>query len=767
MIRTKGDKMGSKSVGFVKLSVAVLILASWLVSTVRSSQQPARVDFGRDVQPIFRQHCIDCHGPSQQMLGFRLDRRADAMRGNTKAVIVPGNSSMSRLYLKLIGSKYGLQMPPTGALSEEQINVIKMWIDQGAQWPDDLSGDAATAPPDSRAVSLMKSLRDGDVHTFNKMAREEAKIGNLRGTGGTTLLMQAVLYGDSESVRLLLEGGADCNLKNDVGATALMWALDDPVKTRLLLAHGAEVNTRSDDNRTPLLIASGQMQSPEVLRLLLDRGADPSVKSIGVTPYSSPLAEATRTGIESRLRLLIEHGTDVRSAGLGALEIAERAQCKECLDILLEAADHKTLTQAALRLAPPAGDGITVKRLLERGADPNATDPDGYSLLMLVASSDAIPVETVKTLIARGANLNAKNPDGKTALDLARLRGSTPVVGLLVKAGAKPGVSLAYDVPRPKPAVSIRAAVERSIPLLQKTDSIFLQKTSCVSCHHNTLTAMTVATARKNGFSVDDQVASGQVKRIGAFIEKWRERILQGVGVGGASSTLSSILLGLADENYPPDAATDAVARFVLWRQMANGRWNTTAHRPPTESSDVYTTAISLRALKVYGPKAQRAKYDEAVKRAMDWLIQVKPQDTAERAYRLFGLTWGGLKTDNQIVKDAVGDLIAHQRSDGGWSSLASLASDAYSTGLALVALKQAGVVGSSDVAFKRGIGFLLKTQLEDGSWYVKSRAVPFQPYFESGFPHGHDQWISAAGTNWATTALALAAGPSKTGTHK
>ena len=59
-----------------------------------------------------------------------------------------------------------------------------------------------------------------------------------------------------------------------------------------------------------------------------------------------------------------------------------------------------------------------------------------------------------------------------------------------------------------------------------------------------------------------------------------------------------------------------------------------------------------------------------------------------------------------------------------------------------------------SDAAFKKGISYLLGAQLADGSWYVRSRAIPFQPYFEAGFPHGHDQWISAAATNWATLAL-------------
>jgi hypothetical protein len=98
--------------------------------------------------------------------------------------------------------------------------------------------------------------------------------------------------------------------------------------------------------------------------------------------------------------------------------------------------------------------------------------------------------------------------------------------------------------------------------------------------------------------------------------------------------------------------------------------------------------------------------------------------------------------------------LIAAQRSDGGWSQTPSLATDAYATGQALMALQESGAVKPSDAACERASQFLLKTQLADGSWYVRSRAVPLQPYFESDFPHGHDQWISAAATAWATRSL-------------
>ncbi len=61
---------------------------------------------------------------------------------------------------------------------------------------------------------------------------------------------------------------------------------------------------------------------------------------------------------------------------------------------------------------------------------------------------------------------------------------------------------------------------------------------------------------------------------------------------------------------------------------------------------------------------------------------------------------------------------------------------------------------------FRRGTEYLLGTQYKDGAWYVRSRSVKFQPYFDSGFPFEHDQWISAAGTAWAALALSLTVEP-------
>ena len=94
---------------------------------------------------------------------------------------------------------------------------------------------------------------------------------------------------------------------------------------------------------------------------------------------------------------------------------------------------------------------------------------------------------------------------------------------------------------------------------------------------------------------------------------------------------------------------------------------------------------------------------------------------------------------------------------DGGWAQTTLLDSDAYATGQALLAIAMAQPGAATEQKFQRGIRYLLNTQLEDGSWYVQSRAPSIQPYFESDFPHGYDQFISAAATNWAALALLTA----------
>ena len=95
------------------------------------------------------------------------------------------------------------------------------------------------------------------------------------------------------------------------------------------------------------------------------------------------------------------------------------------------------------------------------------------------------------------------------------------------------------------------------------------------------------------------------------------------------------------------------------------------------------------------------------------------------------------------------------QRADGGFPQLETLGSDAYATGQTIVALRDAGELSSDDPVIRRAVDYLLADQMADGTWFVATRALPFQPFFNSGFPNGRSQYISAAATAWAVLALA------------
>ncbi len=283
-----------------------------------------------------------------------------------------------------------------------------------------------------------------------------------------------------------------------------------------------------------------------------------------------------------------------------------------------------------------------------------------------------------------------------------------------------------------------------------------------MSCHNNTLTAETIAAARQLSLKVDEEIATRQRRTIAGFLETWRERALQGIGIPGDADTVSYILLGLAAEGHPADRATDAMAQFLLDRQGAEGQWFLLAHRPPIESSVIEVTASSMRALQIYGGRHGAAS-TRAIQpgRRMDR----QRERRVERGSRVprDGIDVGGAR-DGDVARIATGDAIAAavrdlkaaQRPDGGWAQTSSLASDAYATGQALVALAASGLVPKDDAARRRGTDFLLNTQLADGSWFVRTRALPIQPYFEADFPHGRNQFISAAATNWAARALLL-----------
>ncbi|MBL0158565.1 MAG: ankyrin repeat domain-containing protein [Bryobacterales bacterium] len=736
-------------------------LGCCLSAGVLAAQTAERVDFGKDVHPIFRQNCVPCHGPAQQINGLRLDRKSSALKERR---IVPGNAENSILLHKLTGTEFGPQMPPTGALRAEQISVIRKWIEQGAEWPDSLSNEVELPPVNPKAVALVEALRTGDLESFLKQVAADPKLLNARGPEGSTPFMYAVLYADGATLKRLLKQGADVNRRNDAGATALMWAATDLEKTRLLLDGGADVNARSEQLRTPLMIAARRPGGAAIVKLLLDRGAKVNPNAIPPSE-SSPLMEAATAGELPTLKLLVERGADVKASGPPVLVLAVASGCGQCLELLAAKMEDRAVFTGALPDTAGLGDLRAVKLMLDRGAEVNAFDPLGRTALMYAAGSDLAPVEVVKLLMERGADVNAKDrherggDSGLTVLDIAKLRGDTPVVRMLVKAGAKASAP-APVVLRPRLENTVTRAVEGSLPLLQKADANFIPKAGCISCHNDSLAAMMMGAARKNGFRVDEQLAAQQLKANAGVVEKMRDRLHQGffvpVGDVFGSGVLGYILMGLGAEQYPADLNTDAVAMYLKMRQSPDGHWAypITDTRPPICSDYIGQTVRAMRALQLYAPKVDRAGYEKSIELAANWIANAPAMTYEDYAWRVMGLAWAG--KDKAAVQKAVAALLALQRTDGGWSDLETMGSNAYATGKALVALQTAGLA-VTDAAYQRGVRYLLRTQEQDGSWYVKSRALTFQPYFDAGFPHGFDQWISAAGTNWATMALAMA----------
>lgn len=721
--------------------------------------QTAKIDFAKEVQPIFRKSCVPCHGPTQQMSGMRLDRKSVVFgrRG-----VVPGSSENSFLFHRLSGTEYGMQMPPTGALRPEQIEIIKKWIDQGAEWPDALSNEVEIAPLDPKAIAMVNGLQAGDQAAFWKLAGEDPKRINARGPEGSTPFMYAVLYTDVATLQRLLEQGADVNRKNDGNATALMWAATDLQKTRLLVEHGADVNARSSDMRTPLMIAARRPGNSATVRFLLEHGARPNPNTHPATE-SSPLIEAASAGDAASLELLLAKGADVKDSGEPALEMSYDIRCAKCAALLisrgLNRKDYTTLLQNIAVL----GDAGAVRNALDHGAAVNAFDPSGRTPLMYAAASDRLPLDEIKLLVERGADINARDAHklsgdaGLTVLDIARRHGDTPVVEYLARLGAKTSAT-APPVLHARRENTIQAAIQGSLPLIQQADANFIPKAACASCHNNSFAAMAVGAARQSGFQVDGANAAQQVKANVMGLEKLRDLLHQGSMVGEgdyfAPSILAYILMGLDAQHYQSDLNTDSAAMFLKSRQSPDGEWAYAAadQRPPICSGYILQTALGLRALQLYAPKADRAAYDRAIRQAAAWLAKAQSTDNEDRNSRLMGLAWANL--DQDATRNAMRELLAKQRSDGGWSDLDATESSAYATAKSLNALQIAGLP-ASDAAYQRAVQFLLKTQLEDGSWYVRSRALALQPYFDAGFPHAFDQWISAAATNWATYALA------------
>jgi Squalene-hopene cyclase C-terminal domain len=380
---------------------------------------------------------------------------------------------------------------------------------------------------------------------------------------------------------------------------------------------------------------------------------------------------------------------------------------------------------------------------------------------------------------------------GLLGLVLAQAIGS-PAMGQPVDNGRVATLNQ-NDGPRPE---LIRAAVGQGLPLLLKASvQEYPKHRDCFSCHNQAVPAIALSVARQRGFAVDAQVLRIIAEHTEADLNGAIDDYRKGKGQPGGVIRAGYALWALETTGWTADETTAAVVHYLPVALGQHNHWTTQSKRAPSESSNFTATAVALRGLQAFTvatPQSTSENRDPSQAtsqaqvngaggwraRALEWLRRTQPKETEDRVFRLWGLKHAGASPHD--LDDAVADLLKTQRPDGGWSQLiepadstdtkgvkglpvagrttaSALVSDAYATGSALVMLHLAGTMQTDHPAYRRGLHFLIRAQREDGSWYVKSRSHPFQTYFESGFPHGHDQFISTAASGWAVAALALA----------
>ncbi len=127
-----------------------------------------KVDFQKEIRPILSDMCFHCHGPDKEtrMVGLRLDVKADAFaKRRSGAPIVPGKPEESLIFKRITHEKTALRMPPAAShktISEEQVAVLKRWIEQGAEWQEHWSfvAPVKATPPDVKHDDWAKTAID-------------------------------------------------------------------------------------------------------------------------------------------------------------------------------------------------------------------------------------------------------------------------------------------------------------------------------------------------------------------------------------------------------------------------------------------------------------------------------------------------------------------------------------------------------------------------------------------------------------------------------
>ncbi len=298
------------------------------------------------------------------------------------------------------------------------------------------------------------------------------------------------------------------------------------------------------------------------------------------------------------------------------------------------------------------------------------------------------------------------------------------------------------------PAVEsdVRAAVSRSVPLIVENGEAWIEERGCVSCHRIGMMTWSLTEAARHGFAVDR-----------TRLEEWVDWSLEAtlaedrktgdpIGIRNPEG-MGQLLLGRERTDVPASRqqAYESFVALLVRGQKAGGDWKPGGQLPQQKRPLAETTAVSTMWNTVALLDADERSEDvqNSLQAASKNIEMVKPGISTEwYVVRLLLAVKQGAASESDAWLQRLRSL---QQSDGGWGWIADESSDALATGMALYALRQAGVA-TDDQTVRSAVGFLIATQLEDGSWEVHGTKEASREEFEetSGF------W----GTTWATLGL-------------
>ncbi|HLK61433.1 MAG TPA: ankyrin repeat domain-containing protein [Chthonomonadaceae bacterium] len=578
-------------------------------------------------------------------------------------------------------------------------------------------------------AEMFIAIRNNDAAEVNRLIANGTDPNN-RNWLGFTSLMWAGLFGNSQIVDSLLAHHAQIEAPSIYG-TALSFALVGRREATALhlLDKGASIHTGRADAATPLMLAAGNGEMAVLKRLLAKRDNPNAQDADGATP----LIYAARNDQAAAVQALLQAGARINGTD-----------------------SHG---RTALMYAAENGHTESVHALLAMMAQVNLRDKEGATALTLASRHNG-SADVISTLLQHGADTGLKDGHGAMALQLAEMRGYRDAALAL----RKPGDAGSQAANAVLTSEQTGPAVERSLTAVQTAMKTFASRVQCISCHHQGLGMMALGTAQQHGYTVDRALVGSYLQHMGEDAQKSGPFVHMALHDANVAKTIPAvdmgdfpigggyIVNGLIAQGVPTNPGLQEMAQFLCMQQAPDGHWGYGMERGPMQSSYLTTTALVLRILRAYGPAEGEAQSADCYARAKKWLLTTPTPNMEDKSSRLFGLKLAGANTEERAKP--LQELLAAQRPDGGWAQVASSGSDAYATGMALYALHVGGELSTNDPAYQRGVQYLLRTQDEDGSWYVKKRVNPANIFIDAGFPHGESQYISFAATCWATMAL-------------